>query len=137
MSPCSWIKTGDIAGTKVKNRYVKLVVRQKRYEAHRVAWFLSTGDWPTLIIDHINGDKQDNRLSNLREVTKSQNGENRRITTVKNKVGYLGVTKVGKKYHAAIRVNGKQKHLGNHPTPEQAHAVYLAAKRLYHSANTL
>lgn len=90
--------------------------------AHRVIWALCSGEWPSNQIDHINGDRSDNRISNLRHVTHAENGMNqkRRVT---NTTGYTGVTwrKDCSRWQATIRHNGRAKHLGYFDTAEDAH----------------
>lgn len=78
--------------------YAHVVVQGHTYAAHRVLWLLCTGNWPQFVIDHINGDRHDNRLANLRDVTHAENQLNqsfhrdgsrkpdsRRLTLVKTK----------------------------------------------------
>lgn len=109
--------------------------------AHRLAWVHVHGSWPAGDIDHINGDKLDNRIANLRDVTRSVNKENMRSARGDNKVGLLGVhvrrQNTTRPYVASIRVSGKLIHLGAHNTPEAAHAAYLEAKRRLHSGCTI
>ena len=70
-------RAGTIAGSNKEARYgscyIELCYKQERYLAHRVAWAFVNGDWPSLDIDHKNGDKADNRIANLRLATRSQN----------------------------------------------------------------
>lgn len=84
---------GRQAGCANQQGYVKLVIDGKYYAAHRVAWLIATGEWveyPAFEIDHVNGDRGDNRLANIRKVTKSENQRNgsRRIN---NTSGVHGV----------------------------------------------
>lgn len=83
------------------------------FRAHRVAWAIAYGDWPALQIDHRNGDKSNNRLSNLREVTNQENQRNVRLTK-NNSSGVCGVNwrKALGKWHARIGIDGKIRHLG-------------------------
>ncbi len=90
-------RAGEVAGCLSKNGYLVAGVRLNRgvtgklYYVHRLAWYLHYGKWPNLFIDHINGDKTDNRIANLREVTRSQNGHNRGPNK-NNQSGYKGVS---------------------------------------------
>lgn len=98
---------------------------------HRVAWTLFHGEPPKQQIDHINGDKADNRIENLRDVSMSVNAQNRRRPMTAT--GFLGVTKhQAGRFQAQIRVGDKNHYLGLYDTPEEAHAVYVAAKRELH-----
>ena len=63
------------------NGYLRVSVLGKSHLAHRFAWFLHTGEWPSGVIDHINGDRSDNRIGNLRDVSPSENASNRRPGT--------------------------------------------------------
>ncbi len=130
---------GAIAGTEHKSRGgITVKVRGRRYWAHRVVWLLNTGHWPVHEIDHINGDKKDNRMSNLRCATRQLNAENMRKPSKRNKVGLLGVSPAGK-YHfkAQIGVSGRQIYLGRFKSKEEAHAAYVSAKRIYHKGCTI
>lgn len=71
--------------------YLQCRVYGKNLFAHRVAWALHTGKWPELEIDHINGDRSDNRTSNLREVNHSTNAKNTKRRS-DNKTGVTGVS---------------------------------------------
>lgn len=101
--------------------------------AHRVAWALIHGYWPCHEIDHINGDPSDNRLSNLREASREQNGRNRKISKA-NTRGFKGVSwhKRDFKWEACIKFNGKTFHLGKFDTAEDAHAAYCDGAKILH-----
>jgi hypothetical protein len=98
------------------------------YHEHRLAWFYMKGVWPKGDIDHIKGDKSDNRITNLREATTSQNKANERIR-VNNTSGYKGVTwhRKRRKWEAHIGVNGKGLTLGYFDSPERAFIAYMKA----------
>ena len=122
--------------------YYRVCYKGTKYRLHRLAWFFIYGEFPNKDIDHIDGDKCNNRLDNLREVSKQENKQNTRKPTLINKAtNLLGTSehrlKDSVKYRAQIRVNGKNKHLGLFNTPEEAYAAYLSAKRIYHKGNTL
>lgn len=131
-------KAGDAAGSISAKGYVSINVDGHRYYAHRLAWFYCFARWPegSLLIDHINGIKDDNRISNLRLVTPSQNKQNALRTRRGNASGFVGVkfnTSCGR-FEANIRVPGRRNklYLGIYPTPEEAHQAYLSAKAVYH-----
>lgn len=96
------------AGTLFSTGHLQVFADGSCIGVHRIAWALVTGEYPTLEIDHINGDGTDNRWCNLRLATSSQNNQNRRIST-RNKSGVKGVFRVknGKPWRVAIRANGK------------------------------
>ncbi len=104
------------------------MVAGKMYKAHRLAWFYMTGEWPPDQIDHIDGDRDNNRLVNLRKATNAQNGANARLSK-NNSSGFKGVsfdTSVGR-WRASIRRNRQLHYLGFFNTPEEAHAAYASA----------
>lgn len=139
-SPNRRIPSGSEAGSRVGRR-VQLSIAGKRYFAHRVAWFFEYGEWPHGEIDHINGDPFDNRITNLRDVTRSVNAQNLKKARSNSTTGFLGVrfdkNRTRSPYVAALVINGKAMSLGCFRTPQEAHAVYLAAKRIHHEGNTL
>ncbi len=129
---------GSIAGTLHKNGYcTKIMVDRKGFAAHRLAWLYMTGEWPALEVDHKNCIGTDNRWSNLRLVTRHENMQNKRRAHRNNKTGFLGVSIQDGRYRADIYDSGKHRFLGFHDTPEQAHAVYVDAKRIMHPGSTL
>jgi hypothetical protein len=123
------------AGTIMKRSgYVRIQIDGRLYMGHRLAWLYMTGKHPSQQIDHIDGNRQNNRFSNLREVSQTLNSQNQRKAKSHNKTGYLGVSIAYKKYHAQIKVHGTPVHLGYFTSAEAAHEAYLAAKRKYHEA---
>jgi hypothetical protein len=119
---------GTVAGTNIHG-YREIIVAGYHYYAHRLAWFYMTGMWPKQI-DHINGIKDDNRWSNLREATRSQNSFNRPKQR-NNSSGYKGVTKIISgtrnpkvKWAARIMHNQKGIHIGLFDSKEDAAQAY-------------
>lgn len=98
--------------------------------AHRVAWAIHYGKWPDKFIDHINGDRFDNRISNLRDVDRVTNNKNAKRRK-DNKSGYSGVYKHKNRYLAHIRVDGRLKVIGRFDTAEEAHAFREVEKLKY------
>lgn len=127
------------AGTLNSKGYIKIVINGKQYFAHRLAWMYVYGEFPNFQLDHINGIKSDNRISNLRIAEKSINNENLLKCKSTNKSGYLGVTKRKgfDDFRADIRVNKKKIYLGIYKDAESAYFAYLQAKRKYHIGNNL
>jgi hypothetical protein len=107
-------KAGDVAGFVCsRSGYVLLKTCGVQTGAHRVAWLLATGDWPIGEIDHINGQRNDNRRSNLRDVDKIVNGANRHRANKNCTSGVLGVHKHRSgKWQAAMRRDGATRYLG-------------------------
>ena len=127
-------KAGQIAGRQKeptgRRRYIEVRYEGKWFTAHRIAVAWMTGEWPDDQVDHINGDGFDNRWSNLRQATCSENSQNRKMP-ITNKVGMKGVIQVKRfgvtKFEARIKVAGKQMHLGRFETAQEAHAAYCNA----------
>jgi len=117
-------KSGRSIGYYRGEGYVTLCVRYRRLMAHRVAWFYQYGVWPTNQLDHINGNKLDNRLCNLRECSHRDNQRNRTFKR-QNKSGFRGVFGCRGFYRAMARDGNKQVYLGQRKTPEEAYALYL------------
>lgn len=127
-----WHKTGCRAGHTRKDGYVGIGIGGRIYRAHRLAWLLVYDRMPTLI-DHINGDRSDNRIANLRECTSSENRQNSRH--VRSASGYRGVSRNGRRWRAAIALQGVDYYLGTFATPEEAHAAYCDAAAERHAVN--
>lgn len=128
-SPSVWlkIKPGDVAGTRTNQGYWQISIGNRRYRACRLAWLYVTGEWPSLQVDHIDGDRLNNRWANLRLATVAQNQMNTAMRR-RNKVGLKGVVqnKAGR-FEAYIKAGGKSRNLGTFATPQLAHAAYAAA----------
>jgi hypothetical protein len=119
------VKVGDVAGTYDYKGYIAIKINYKLYKAHRLAWLYMRGKFPEKCIDHINHIKDDNRWTNLREATNSQNNSNR-VKQKNNKSGYKGVIwkKKNKKWQATITYMNKIIYLGLYTTPEEASEAY-------------
>lgn len=133
------VKVGDFTGTLRNDGYIAIGVIGRSYLAHRLAWLYMTGEMPTYFIDHINGNRADNRFCNLREATNQQNMQNLIKPQERSTTGFLGVSfdKPNRKYVAKIRINGKNRHLGSFATPEEASVAYLSEKRKHHEFCTI
>jgi hypothetical protein len=122
---------GEVAGGINDEGYVIIFLRRIKLRAHRLGWAWMTGEWPVNDIDHINGDRADNRFKNLREATRSQNLQNAGLRS-SNKTGYKGVhfCNERQKYVAQIKINKWPKVLGRFQTLEEAVSARLAAEKM-------
>lgn len=129
------IRVGDIAGVRAVNGYTYIAIDNYRLLAHRVAWFYVYGEWPKEQIDHINRDRADNRLANLREASVSGNACNGTLRST-NTSGYRGVSldkrKTKKKWLAQIVKDGHQICIGYFLTKEEAYDAYRRAATEFH-----
>jgi len=126
---------GTQAGHLNKDGYFRININKKLYLAHRLAWLYVYGELPEYI-DHINRIPTDNRISNLRPVTKKQNQQNRE-KQVNNKSGYKGVSwdKDRNKWFVCINNNYKTIGLGRYDNIEDAHKAYCEGAKKYHTHN--
>lgn len=127
------VKAEDLAGNVNQKGYIRIKVNQKEYLAHRLAWLYMNGLMPKNGIDHTNNIKTDNRITNLREATHSENMRNR-LLTVRNRTGFKGVgfNKRAKKFKATITFNNIQIHLGYFLDAKSASLAYEAYGKKLH-----
>lgn len=122
----------DQAGYAGPDGYWRVVVDCEPCLRSRLAWFYMTGRWPRALIDHINMVRSDDRFANLRQATRSQNNANTPVRK-HSQTGLKGVSRRRARFVAQISVGGgKTRYLGTRDTPEEAHALYLAAARERH-----
>jgi len=119
---------GKSAGSLEKDGYRRIRISGVQYSAHHVAWCHWHGQWPLSEMDHINGDRSDNAIANLRLATRSENEANIRLPRT-NTSGFKGVHfhQQNKKFQATIGTGNRKKHIGYFDTAEEAHAAYCAA----------
>jgi hypothetical protein len=131
ISPNPRILAGSKAGT-VTNGYRYIKIDETCIPAHRLVWFYNYGVWPKNGLDHINNNKLDNRLENLRDASSSVNTFNKgRMRN--NTSGIVGVYQVKYgKWHARISVGGTVILLGNYDNVRDAYAARLKAERKYY-----
>lgn len=124
--------SGKNAAKKVTDGYLVVATHNRQFRAHRVAWAIFHGEWPSDQIDHINGVRDDNRISNLREVNNKQNSRNQRRRKT-NKSGVTGVfwSDAHGMWLAQIRVSGRCKHLGRFEDFDSAVKARKSAEKYY------
>lgn len=124
---------GKVAGCVSSGGYLKIYVYGKAYAVHRLVWFMHKGYFPTKIIDHIDRNRRNNRIENLREVTRSENAKNVGVTKA-NTSGVKGVrfNKASNAWFATIRKDNKKIHLGSFKNIDDAKKAYEdACKKLF------
>ncbi|MEI2684259.1 HNH endonuclease [Erwinia aphidicola] len=123
-------RAGTVAGCNSSNGYIRIHILGRTYHAHRLAWIFQYNETSSLDIDHIDGNKKNNRIANLRLATRSQNNHNAPPNR-KNTSGYRGVyfNKNAKKWMAMIIYKGERMYLGYHHTPELAAMAYQEASQ--------
>jgi hypothetical protein len=122
-------RAGDVAGCVNDRGYQRIGVDGQRHRAHRLAWLYDQGTWPAGMLDHIDGDRVNNRIGNLRIATRAQNAANRR-PRAGGTSQFKGVSwdKDRGEWRARIKVDGRWRHLGRFTNPEDAARAYdLAA----------
>jgi len=120
---------GNLAG------YLTVGLQGDKHLAHRVAWAHFYGEWPTQHIDHINGNKSDNRIVNLRDVSSKENTQNRkRVMRKKEYTNLVGAYwhRKNKNWVSRIQVDGETIHLGIFDSDTAAHHAYIEAKKIHH-----
>lgn len=122
------VKTGAIVGCANSAGYLRVMIDQRSYLLHRLAWLYVHGVWPAVNIDHINGNPLDNRIENLRECTQAENVGNSRMQR-RNTSGIKGVSfnKASGKWVASIAKNSKARCLGHFADKDAAAQAYAAA----------
>lgn len=118
----------------MRQGYVRACVDGVLYYAHRLAWLHHHGEWPAEQLDHINGDRQDNRIANLRLASQLENHQNRKLQR-NNVSGHPGVYFEKGRWRARIKVQQKYRHLGTFDTFEEARAARIFAKEAMHQFN--
>lgn len=127
---------GEIVGAKRPDGYLTVSIDGRQCLVHRVMSAIANSEWPHGLIDHIDGDRSNNRLINLRDVDATVNNQNRH-RGAPGASGFVGVhsTNAGR-WVALIKINRKVHSLGTRDTPEEAHALYILGKRMLHEGCT-
>jgi len=119
---------GELAGCIAPSGYVFIGIDGRIYRAHRLVWLYLHGVWPENQMDHVNLDRSDNRIANLRLASSAQNKANRR-KDCRNRSGLKGAywDRERQNWSSFIKTGGKSRFLGRHASKEAAHAAYVAA----------
>jgi len=135
---CSRGLSGSVVGKSFQASGYSLVqVDGHQYWLHRLIWRICYGRDPKeKCIDHIDGNRRNNKIENLRLANKSQNGQNRFGPNKNNYSGLIGVYRTkSERFCSKIKINRKSIWLGTYDTEIDAHRSYLAAKRKLHEFN--
>ena len=126
---------GKEIGSRHTHGYLKACINYEQHFVHRLAFAHYYGRWPENEIDHINGIRTDNRIENLRDVTRTENLQNQKLSSLRSRPdGLLGVhwNKDQNKWVAHIKVGKKSRHLGVFDGKQAAQAAYRSAKLALH-----
>lgn len=126
--PRQGVSAGSLAGSVNSHGYRQVRIDRRLYKAHRIIWKIVTGQDPLLEIDHRNRDRTDNRWSNLRVATRSENAINRdRITrSVSSPFRGVSYNRRDRRWQARIQRGGRSRSLGYFTSPEEAHSARQA-----------
>jgi hypothetical protein len=132
------VAAGKIAGTlDTSTGYWRINIDKKMYRLHRMIFLYHNGYLTDgLQIDHVDGNRNNNLIDNLREVTNQQNQFNAK-TSSRNKSGVKGVSwnKAKQKWEVRVMVDGKNKFIGYYDILEEAEAAAIAARNFYHGTH--
>lgn len=127
-------RNGRKAGSVNGDGYRSIKINQRQYKCSRLAWLYVYGEWPKQDVDHINRDRLDDRIENLREASESENKANSAVAHSKQiqLKGVYSYRSWGPGFFAVVTKHGKRHKIGPFNSAEEAHAAYvLEAKRLY------
>lgn len=133
------VTIGSVAGNVNSNGYWVVGINSTKYRQHRLAWFYHYGCWPVGTVDHLDCNRANNRIDNLRDVSQAVNIQNQRTATKASQSGVLGVywSERRQGFIASLHIDRKQKRRGPYKTIERATAAYIELKRKYHEGCTL
>lgn len=126
--------SGDVAGTtKSRKGYRSIRIDGHSYRAHRLVWIMHYDEWPLVWVDHINGDRDDNRIDNLRLATPAQSSGNmvKKVSASKVLKGASYRPQTGR-WRSSIKIGGRNTHLGIFDTEQEAHEAYRDASLRIH-----
>ena len=129
----SRVKVGERLGSPARNGYLIITLSDRKYPAHHLAWLYVYGEWPRQHLDHVNRVRDDNRIVNLREASKVENGQNTKLSS-RNTSGVKGVCwcRQHKRWKAYISLNRSTRALGRFEDINDAIAARKSAEALLH-----
>lgn len=127
-NPKSPIRVGQRAGSKGSKGYRRVFLCDREFQVHQVVWFFETDEWPTLI-DHVNGNRSDNRFGNLRIADDQQNSQNRQPQGSSSLKGVYRTISKRSPFKASIYYGGASHHLGYFATEMEAAKAYDSAAK--------
>lgn len=118
-------RAGKVVGSLRRDGYLTVGLMGKNVVVHRIIWAMHYGEWPSQMLDHIDGDKKNNAIANLREATRSTNAANSKPRTsfYSSLKGVTWNRRVGW-WQAQIKKDGKSYYLGLFASEREAHAAY-------------
>lgn len=123
---------GNVAGRTNWRGYRQITLDGKMFLSHRLAWAMHYGEWPPIVVDHIDGDVANNRIANLRLATDIQSAQNRFTRRPRASSGHTGLVYRCGKYYVYIGHNCKQHYLGSYADIEEALEVrHLAESMIF------
>lgn len=130
-------KCGEICGSEMKG-YLRVVYNYRSYMVHRIIWMMMYGEWPEQV-DHINGNKKDNRLVNLRNVSTAYNCQNQGMRKDKKWKAIPGVYYQPDcdVWRVRLKINGTTKNFGSFKDKDEAEAHCINMRRIHYPGNTL
>lgn len=123
----SAVYSGKPCGCLSKRGYIQVRMGKDKFMAHRILWAMRCGSWPVTGIDHINGNKTDNRASNMREVTQFSNSKNAEKYKRKEPWIATGVSRHGIGFRADAQVDNKRFFIGLF----KCHTAAMVARKLF------
>lgn len=125
------VKAGAIAGTVKRDGYVQICIDSRPIAGHRLAWLYVFGEWPIEELDHLNGNRSDNRLANLRDVARGVNAQNRQGAMSNSSCGVLGVSwrACYKHWRVSVVIYGVQREIGTFKSLDDARNASINARR--------
>lgn len=138
-STAGGVTLGAVAGNVNTTGYWVVGINGQKYRQHRLAWLWHYGAWPVGTIDHIDTDRSNNHIANLRDVSQATNKQNMRRPTAANTSGFLGVywSRRRNGFMASVGFGRKKKRRGPYRTAERAYSAYVDLKRTHHDGCTL